>query len=93
MRGIAAVMVVFWRLLPGFPPKVSQIERPWYGFVNGAATVGFFFVLSGFVLTRRSFQVNDADALARGAIKRWPRPAGTVGIAGLVGWALFPLGW
>ena len=104
MRGIAALMVVFWHLLmgfapglpgslPGFPPEVSWIGRPWYGFVNGGAAVGFFFVLSGFVLTRRSLQANDADVLARGAIKRWPRLAGTVGIAGLVSWALFPLGW
>ncbi len=103
MRGVAALVVVFWHLLlgfapglpgvlPGFPANVSWIGRPWYGFVNGGAAVGFFFVLSGFVLTRRSLQTDDADSLARGAIKRWPRLAGTVGIACLVSWALFPLG-
>ena len=103
MRGIAALMVVFWHLLlgfapglpgvlPGFPPAASWIGRPWYGFVNGGAAVGFFFVLSGFVLTRRNLRSGDADGLARGAIKRWPRLAGTVGLACLASWALFPLG-
>ncbi len=103
LRGVAALVVVFWHLLLGFapglpgvllgfPPSMSWIGRPWYGFVNAGAAVGFFFVLSGFVLTRRGLQTDDADGLARGALKRWPRLAGTVGIACLVSWALFPLG-
>ena len=103
MRGLAALVVVFWHLLLGFDPErsgalpqfphpLSWIGDPWFGLFNGAAAVGFFFVLSGFVLTRRSLQASDPASLARGALKRWPRLAGTVGLTCLISWALFPLG-
>ncbi len=103
MRGLAALVVVFWHLLlafdpersgalPQFPHALSWIGCPWFGLVNGPAAVGFFFVLSGYVLTRRSLQANDPASLARGAVKRWPRLAGTVGLTCLICWSLFPLG-
>ncbi len=103
LRGVAAIIVVLYHLLlgfapglpgvlPGFPAGATWIGRPWYGLVNGVAAVGFFFTLSGFVLTRRSLQTGHGDSLAVGAIKRWPRLAGTVAIACLSSWALFPLG-
>jgi peptidoglycan/LPS O-acetylase OafA/YrhL len=101
-RGLAALVVVLWHLLlgfdparpgalPGFPHALSWIGRPWYGLINGGGAVGFFFVLSGFVLTRRNLQRTDAAGLARGAIKRWPRLAGPVTVACLFCWVLFPL--
>ncbi len=104
MRGIAALIVIAWHLLlafdprrpgvmPDFPPAQSWIGTPWYGLVNGTASVGFFFVLSGYVLTYRSLARNDAGVLARGAIKRWPRLAGTVALASIISWSIFPLGW
>ena len=103
MRGLAAMVVVFWHLLLAFDPErsgalaqfphaLSWIGCPWFGLVNGPAAVGFFFVLSGYVLTKRSLQAGDSASLARGAVKRWPRLAGTVGLTCLISWALFPLG-
>src|SRR5690242_11784453 len=89
LRGLAAMVVVAFHCLqsfapawtglyPAFDPTHSRAGEIWYGLVNGTAAVLFFFVLSGFVLTRRYFATGDAMILARGAVKRWPRLAGLV---------------
>ena len=62
------------------------------GLVNGPAAVTFFFVLSGFVLTRRYFKTGDVTIIARSAVKRWPRLAGPVLLTVLASWALFAAG-
>ena len=100
LRGLAAFGVVAWHLLLGFAPArpgilpgtdraLSWIGMPWYGLVNGGAAVAFFFVLSGFVLTRQALRLGDGGILARSAVKRWPRLAAPVVISCLVSWALF----
>ena len=85
LRGFAAIVVVFWHSMLAFYPAASGVfdfpldqslaGQPWFGLLNGRAAVGFFFVLSGFVLTRGYFQTNNDIAIARGAVKRWPRLA------------------
>jgi peptidoglycan/LPS O-acetylase OafA/YrhL len=103
LRGIAAIVVVFWHSMLGFFPAGSGIfnyfsldqslvGKPWFGLFNGNAAIAFFFVLSGFVLTRSYFQKRDDLSIVRGAVKRWPRLAVPVIVAVLMSWALFALG-
>lgn len=100
LRGFAAIVVVFWHCMLGFFPARSGIfnyfspddalvGHPWFGLLNGNAAVGFFFVLSGFVLTRRYFQKKDDLSIARGVVKRWPRLAVPVTATVLMSWAIF----
>jgi peptidoglycan/LPS O-acetylase OafA/YrhL len=100
LRGLAAFVVVGWHLLlgyapgrvpilPGSDPTFSILGQPWFGLIYGTSSVVFFFVLSGFVLSRKALLRSDASILARGAVKRWPRLAGPVVIAVLFSWALF----
>ncbi len=101
LRGLAAFIVVFWHMLLAFAParvpvfggdqSAAIFGRPWFGLVYGTSSVTFFFVLSGFVLTRKALLRGDATLLARGALKRWPRLAGTVTLAVLVSWLFFVL--
>ncbi len=66
--------------------------NPLYVLVNGRSAVIFFFVLSGYVLTHRFYQTHDATILARGALKRLPRLAGTTTVITLISCALFLTG-
>ena len=102
LRGLAAMMVIAWHLTLGFAPgrlglvvgqdaAVSVMGRPWFGMINGAAAVIFFFVLSGYVLTRRALETSDAAILVRGIIKRLPRLALPVTCVVLFSWLLFVL--
>ena len=86
LRGLAALSVVFWHTMlgffptwPGIFPALPQTEaingNVFFGLIHGPAAVAFFFVLSGFVLTRRFFLDGNAEFLLRNAIKRWPRLA------------------
>lgn len=104
LRGLAALSVLLWHTMLGFFPSRSGIFASLpadkalngsllYGLINGNAAVGFFFVLSGFVLTRRFFLRGDADFLLRNAIKRWPRLALPVCVVVLLSWAFFFFGW
>ncbi len=55
--------------------------------INGTASVGFFFVLSGYVLTIRPFQIPSASYLAGATVKRLPRlmlPAAVTILAGYI---------
>jgi peptidoglycan/LPS O-acetylase OafA/YrhL len=104
VRGIAALVVLIHHLLLAFFPRfhgllfpderVSPFGTPLFAMINGSAAVVLFFVLSGFVLTVRAFQMQSARPLMLGALKRWPRLALPVLIvnvcAGLLaGWAVY----
>ncbi len=103
LRGLAAISVLLWHVMVGFFPQWSGVFREkwpgasldgeiWYGLVHGPSAVTLFFVLSGFVLTRRFLLEGDHQIVLRGAIKRWPRLAGPALLAALTSWALFKLG-
>jgi peptidoglycan/LPS O-acetylase OafA/YrhL len=103
MRGIAALAVLGWHSMLAFYPLSSGYLGPtpiadsarsqfWFVAVHGAGAVAFFFVLSGFVLTRLSLTTGRTDILVRGLIKRWPRLAGPALIAVLGSWLLFAVG-
>lgn len=100
LRGMACLSVVLWHVMLGFFPARSGIFGefpkdqaingfPFFGLINGTAAVAFFFVLSGFVLTRSFFLVGDRHLLVRNAIKRWPRLALMVTIVVLLSYLLF----
>jgi peptidoglycan/LPS O-acetylase OafA/YrhL len=100
-RGIAALVVLMHHSLLGFAPRLEGLffpaERfglfgtPLYTFVNGAASVTLFFVLSGFVLTYRAIGSQNSSGIGLAILKRWPRlacPVVVVSLAsGLLVWA------
>jgi peptidoglycan/LPS O-acetylase OafA/YrhL len=63
--------------------------NPAYVFINGAAAVCLFFVLSGYVLTRRYCQTGETGILMKGAVKRWPRLMGPVFVTVMISYTLF----
>ena len=102
LRGLAAVSVLFWHNMLGFFPENAGAfpnmdahkainTSVFFGFINGLAAVVFFFVLSGFVLTRHFFITGDPSRIFLGALKRWPRLALPVLIMVLISWLLFKL--
>src|ERR1700728_2842757 len=98
LRGLAAIAVLLWHSMLGFfpqwsgifpdrwPPEAALSGQVWYGLIYGTAAVTLFFVLSGFVLTRRFLMNGDQQIILRGAIKRWPRLAGPVLVTVLASW-------
>lgn len=100
LRGIAAIIVVFHHFmlgflpqydgfLPGYDLKNTLIGNPLFFFLNGSAMVVIFFVLSGHVLSRRSF-VNPDPAYIIGAVfKRWFRLFPLVLASVLISYVLF----
>jgi peptidoglycan/LPS O-acetylase OafA/YrhL len=103
MRGIAALAVFGWHSMLAFYPNSSGYlgatpiadsarSQFWFVAVHGPGAVAFFFVLSGFVLTRFSLTTGRTDILVRGLIKRWPRLAGPALVAVLGSWLLFTVG-
>jgi peptidoglycan/LPS O-acetylase OafA/YrhL len=104
VRGIAALVVLVHHLLLAFFPRfhgllfpdeqVTPFGTPLFAMINGSAAVVVFFVLSGFVLTVRAFQMQSARPLMLGALKRWPRLALPVLVVNfcagvLAGWAFY----
>jgi peptidoglycan/LPS O-acetylase OafA/YrhL len=99
VRGIAAIVVVFWHsclaFLPqhtGVFPQYDQLTwqgSPFFVFLNGQSAVALFFVLSAYVLTRRFFFSTQVLALVRGAVKRWPRFVGPIFVTVLTSYVLF----
>lgn len=79
LRGYAAIVVVFHHFALGFLPdfKARMAEGlPAYTIgwlLNGTGAVYVFFLLSGFVLTRKYYENGDAKVLASAAVKRLPR--------------------
>ena len=104
MRGIAALNVLLCHGLLGFFPKKtggfpdiwpassSWSNKIWFCFFNGGASVTLFFVLSGFVLTRKFLISGDQSIISRGVVKRWPRLAGPVLLVVMLSWACFVFG-
>jgi peptidoglycan/LPS O-acetylase OafA/YrhL len=88
LRGIAAFVVVLHHTALGFFPGNAALLAP----LNASAAVSFFFALSGYVLTRRYFEVGDNRILIRGAVKRWPRLMGPVLLVVLASYGLFQFG-
>jgi peptidoglycan/LPS O-acetylase OafA/YrhL len=103
LRGIAAVSVLCWHsmlgflperagIFPEFDPSLSINRQVWFGLVYGSSSVSFFFVLSGFVLTRHLFTTGDPSQIHRNAIKRLPRLAFPVLITVLLSYSAFRFG-
>jgi peptidoglycan/LPS O-acetylase OafA/YrhL len=101
IRGIGALVVIVWHVCYGFFPHAIGVysgfaAQNWQGsplfvFMNGPAAVALFFVLSGFVLTRRYFEFGNNRTLLKGAVKRWPRLMGPVLLVVLASYVLFKL--
>lgn len=93
VRGVAALVVVVWHIGSGFfPSSIGNWQgSPIFVFMNGPAAVALFFVLSGYVLTRRYFELGDNRILLKGAVKRWPRLMGPVLLVVLASYLLFKL--
>ena len=86
LRGLAACSVVIWHLVLAFWPYESGFfpvfhnahgvrSQIWFGAIHGDVAVAFFFVLSGYVLTRAYFLSRDPLIIMRNGVKRWPRLA------------------
>lgn len=94
MRGIAAIVVLVYHCVCTFfpthgiaplnPGDFSLKGSVLWGFMNGPSAVMFFFVLSGYVLTRRPMIAGDRTAIVEGVLKRWPRLVGPVLLAVLI---------
>lgn len=99
-RGFASIIVVFHHFLLGFFPvlKDSVVQgglkgTPLYVLVNGNGAVAFFFVLSGFVLTRKFYKKFSVSDLTASILKRLPRlmlPAGLSMMIGAIILIYFP---
>jgi peptidoglycan/LPS O-acetylase OafA/YrhL len=86
LRGLAAIIVFSGHFCEGLVPAVTASINGTLLFValNGPAAVIVFFVLSGFVLTLRPLHARRWIPLVVLALKRWPRLAGPVAMAGLL---------
>ena len=94
-RGIASIIVVFHHFMLGFFPLLKASithgglrRTPLYPLINGTGAVAFFFVLSGFVLTRKYYQRFSTADLIASVIKRLPRLWLPAGLSMLVGAAV-----
>ncbi len=80
-RGIASIIVLLHHLVLAFKPSLDAAYprglqfTPLYGVINGSAAVAFFFVLSGFVLSRSLIQSPSRSRLVTSVVKRLPRLA------------------
>lgn len=79
-RGLASFIVFFHHFTLAFTPAFREwiYRDPWLlwslnWLFNGSAAVTFFFVLSGFVLTRKFFATGDSQIIYKGMLKRLPR--------------------
>ncbi len=90
LRGLAAFCVVLWHVVAAFfPTHFPPVSgRRWIPAFSGGAAVNFFFVLSGFVLTRGAMARASQVDLARSCLKRWPRLAGPILLTVLCSWII-----
>lgn len=92
LRGMAALSVVLGHSWVTFnAPGGPSIPQLLHILVNGSAAVVFFFVLSGYVLTKRFVETENYRSLANSILKRWFRLLGPVTMAFLLSAALFKL--
>ena len=102
LRGVAAFGVFAIHLLIGFAPSHSgyfaetaptaAIGGILFAPYDGPALLAFFFLLSGFVLTRSVMLSSGTQAVVRGLLKRWPRLALLCLISTVLSWALLRSG-
>ena len=95
LRGMAALSVMAWHFLLGFDPAwLNDPHNIWrttpvFAFFHGSAAIGIFFVLSGYVLTRRFFETGQKRMLVIGALKRWFRLFVPVFLSVMLSWFFF----
>lgn len=99
IRGIASITVVLHHFCLAFAGSVKSPfpdglgHTPFYWLVDGSGAVELFFLLSGFVLTRRYFDSGTCGAeVAMAAAKRLPRLLVPAGASILLSWAVLALG-
>ena len=102
LRGVAAFGVFAIHLLIGFAPAQSgyfaesaptaAIGGILFAPYDGPALLAFFFLLSGFVLTRSVMLSSGTQAVVRGLLKRWPRLALLCLVSTLLSWSLLHFG-
>lgn len=101
LRGLASIIVVFHHLALAFVPDLKErfprgvVRTPLSWLLNGQAAVIVFFVLSGFVLTRR-YHEQKSGAVWIAVAKRFPRlvvPAGASILIGLCVLLFAPAWW
>lgn len=107
LRGIAAIAVVFSHtfstLLPamilgtGMASHLGGLENifattPLNLFYNGNFAVCIFFVLSGYVLTRKYFKTKDPEVIISGAARRYVRLFIPVCFVVMLSFTLYSLG-
>jgi peptidoglycan/LPS O-acetylase OafA/YrhL len=89
LRGLAAALVIVHHFLLAFYPSVyfgdpktvhtthfielAYFRSPLSALTNGNFMVAIFFVLSGYVLSRRYMKNNKIETLTSSAIRRFPR--------------------
>ena len=73
-------MVFTGHYFRNFAPDFERSANGTFFFTlfNGPAAVILFFVLSGFVLSRRPIRTGSVSDTITAALKRWPRLAGPV---------------
>ena len=91
LRGGAALAVVFGHCAVAFGLPIWQLPQIAQLPFNGSSAVEFFFVLSGYVLTRAFVTNENWIGLLRSAAKRYFRLLGPVLLATLVSLLLFDL--
>jgi peptidoglycan/LPS O-acetylase OafA/YrhL len=104
LRGVAALIVfvchfclaflprehgLLSTLAPEFKDATGLLGNPLYFALNATAAVVFFFVLSGYVLTRKIFHGASMAFVLHSAAKRWPRLALLTTLTTLICAALF----
>ena len=104
LRGLAALIVVVWHTMLAFAPQTSGIFSQFpagdaytgsffFVLMNGNGAVNVFFVLSGFVLSRKFFLDHDRSFIIKNALRRYPRLALPVLVSVLFSYLLFHFGF
>ncbi|MCX8507672.1 MAG: acyltransferase [Rhodobacteraceae bacterium] len=99
VRGIASLIVLVHHVILGFAPELKTDypagfqHTPLNWMINGTAAVALFFVLSGFVLTRRFYEMDRQTALLLWAtVKRLPRLILPAGLSVMLGYLIMANG-
>lgn len=101
---LAHILLALFPYLAHYSPRAGDIPQAhWWEtylslpiftvFFNGNFAVSIFFVLSGYVLTKKFFETDDIRVLRKGAIKRYPRLVIPAAFSVIFAWSLMSLGW